>query len=772
MIIMKIKTKKKFQSLSFNGRVIKMVFTKKVIRDFRKKIVRYLLIMIVIVLGIGVSVAYTNVYESVKKTVTDNWEDCNVEDGEFMVYLPLSDEQEKGFTDKGADLEKKYYIDSEAENDLTVRLFGPRKTIDILNLYAGRLPEKDNDLVLDRVFASDNKIKVGDHLSVNKKEYTVCGFVTAVDYLQRIRNLSDAGTTSSFGIGFVTEDEFDSIAENNRADIVYNYSYVLRGAENSELKDYLFSLDKIVTPYDSYDILYSFTEKDNNSRIVYGYKSVESEKTIGIIAAVVLGALISYIISVFAVSEINEESGSIGLLFAMGYEKHQIAMQYVKLPVFIVALGSAAGCLAGKFLTGFLISSTYSYPEIHITFPPYMLLFGIAVPVVLAFIINYCVASSHLNATPLSLMRNEKKSRSAGNSEVKIKNFITSFRVHHILNEKKAYAVTALGIILSILVMMIGIAMDSTISNFADEAKADVKYNNMYMFSTQPENIPEDAEKSITRSYSLLYETTNTYFTVMVSGIVPDSRYFDFADQTKDLGTDEVLVSSAVAEKFGYDNGDTIVLKDLLHEEDYSFKIKKTADYSYGFSVFMNIDSMRKYYDMGEDYFNTVYSGEPVETGDTGIVYESTREGVENTVDNWIKLGRSEFIMFSVISVIIFVIVTFLLIKAMIERSSFDISMLKIMGYGNRDVSKIYLDHNILTVIASSAVGIPLSVAVIGKLVNMMTAAMKCYMPAYIGTKQIIISAAVILVSYFISTFIVKRHINRISFAEVLKNRE
>lgn len=72
-----------------------MVFNKKTLRDLKKEFLRYLLIIIVMVLGIGVSVAYTNVYESVKSTVLDNWEECNVEDGEFAMYMPLDDDQKK-----------------------------------------------------------------------------------------------------------------------------------------------------------------------------------------------------------------------------------------------------------------------------------------------------------------------------------------------------------------------------------------------------------------------------------------------------------------------------------------------------------------------------------------------------------------------------------------------------------------------------------------------------------------------------------------------------
>lgn len=748
-----------------------MVFNKKTLRDLKKEFLRYLLIIIVMVLGIGVSVAYTNVYESVKSTVLDNWEECNVEDGEFAMYMPLDDDQKKSFEDKGAKLEEAFYKDMETDDGLTVRMFKTRENIDLLNLHSGNMPSTDDEIVVDKVFAKNNDLAVGDSIDLGGKTYKISGTVTAVDYLQRIKEFSDAGTSSTFGVAFVTKEAFDVITEDS-SDLIYNYIYTLNGASNDELKEYLFSINQIVTPNDTYDSLYSFTERENNSRIVYGYQSVENQKTIGIIAAILVGALVAYIISVFAVNAVNEESQSIGILFAMGYERHKIALQYTKLPVIVAMIGSVLGCISGKFMTSMLISSTYSYPEIKIAFPWYMILFAVVVPVVFAFIINYIAVNKRLNTSPLALLKNESKHKNVKAVKIQSSNFIRGFRLHQLMGDIKSYAVTAFGMILAIMIMMIGIAMDSTISHFADEAVDDVKYQNMYVLSTMPDQMPEHTEVGIIKSYSLKYEPANSYFTVMVAGITPDSKYYDLAPKVEGLNEDEVVVSTAVAEKFGYKVGDTITLKDLLKDEDVSFQVKEIADYSYGFQVFMNLNAMRERYDTSSDYYNTIYSEDPIDTENMSVVYESSYDSVKDTVNNWVKLGRSEFIMFSVISIVIFVIVMFLLVKSMIERSKYNISMLKVMGYENSDISKIYINQNVYIVLAATIIGLPLSKVVIGKLVNMMTSAMKCYMPAYIGAIQFVMAVAVILIAYIISMLIVKRRVNKISLTEVLKNRD
>ena len=159
-----------------------MVFNKKALRDLKKEFLRYLLIIIVMVLGIGVSVAYTNVYESVKSTVLDNWEQCNVEDGEFAMYMPLDDDQKKDFEDKEAKLEEAFYKDMETDNGLTVRMFKTRENIDLLNLHSGSMPSTDNEIVVDKVFAKNNDLAVGDSIDLGGKTWDYSSVIRMVRF--------------------------------------------------------------------------------------------------------------------------------------------------------------------------------------------------------------------------------------------------------------------------------------------------------------------------------------------------------------------------------------------------------------------------------------------------------------------------------------------------------------------------------------------------------------------------------------------------------------
>ena len=66
-------------------------------------------------------------------------------------------------------------------------------------------------------------------------------------------------------------------------------------------------------------------------------------KTIGMIAGVLLLVLIAYVLSVFVVHSIDQESAVIGALYALGVKRKELMKQYILLPTLISLIGGAIG---------------------------------------------------------------------------------------------------------------------------------------------------------------------------------------------------------------------------------------------------------------------------------------------------------------------------------------------------------------------------------------------------------------------------------------------
>lgn len=81
--------------------------------------------------------------------------------------------------------------------------------------------------------------------------------------------------------------------------------------------------DDLLDEYFDYDIdnLTSFITADDNPRIGAASDDVIINKEVGIIAGFIVMILFSYVISVFVVHQIQNESSVIGTLYALGIKK-------------------------------------------------------------------------------------------------------------------------------------------------------------------------------------------------------------------------------------------------------------------------------------------------------------------------------------------------------------------------------------------------------------------------------------------------------------------
>ena len=120
------------------------VLNKRLLRDLKSNLGRYLALMFMIFLGIYIVVGIVGSAEIII-VGTEKWKEKNqVEDGQFSVFLPLSGEQEKELTSKGTSIEKMFSMDLRAGDGSELRVFAVREKIDLIMLDDGQLPSSEN----------------------------------------------------------------------------------------------------------------------------------------------------------------------------------------------------------------------------------------------------------------------------------------------------------------------------------------------------------------------------------------------------------------------------------------------------------------------------------------------------------------------------------------------------------------------------------------------------------------------------------------------------
>lgn len=833
------------------------VLRKRIWRDFKSNLPRYLALSLLIILAMYLVVSLVGAAETIIRGSENADSRQCVEDGDFSLFVPMKDEEMEDLEADGVTIEPQFYMDYEIDEDHTIRIFANRDEVNRIDLVKGTLAEKGNELVVERQFAEKNDISAGDVITFGGREFTVTGIGTTPDYDNVLKSLGDTGCDClHFGTGFVAADVYDTLRAEEKSikSEEYYYAYRLNGAmTDDELKDRLekleFTSGDVEDPFfqeywdrtmgkkddltdgiqelldgvkelkelkafddgiieytdgtkeaedgsnelldgiqelkdetdDMIDDIFSedaqnlmtFVKAGDNARIQAASGDQELYRSVGTIAGAILLILISYVLSVFVVHSIDQESAVIGALYALGVKRKNLMAHYVTLPTVITFVSGLIGTLLGYSSLGVPIQmqdcyNYYSLPDLDVIYMPYLFIYGIVVPPVISIIVNSLVIRKRLSKPVLTMIRNEQK---VGNGkDIKLGNmsFMNLFKIRQMLRESRTGFTVVFGMFVSLLLAMMSLEIYTYCANVNRDYVNDTKYEYMYTYKYPTEEVPEGGYEAYAKTLKKKIYGYN--FDITVMGLTENNPFFDV-----DLSdsSSKVAISSSIAYKYGLDVGDTLTLKDDEADKIYAFEIASVAQYAPSFMVFMPYDKALELFDEPEDYFNVVFSDHALDV-ETGRLYATTtKTDVKKAAGIFSDIMQGMILTIGGVSVLIFIVVMYLMMKVMIDRSSFNIALIKIFGYRNKEVKKMYLDGNFYIITIGALISIPLTKWIMDV----------AYEPAFVPNIACGIDKsfpfwmylaifAGILILYFIINHLLIRRIRKMVPAEVLKNRE
>lgn len=833
------------------------VLRKRIWRDFKSNLPRYLALSLLIILAMYLVVSLVGAAETIIRGSENADSRQCVEDGDFSLFVPMKDEEMEDLEADGVTIEPQFYMDYEIDEDHTIRIFANRDEVNRIDLVKGTLAEKENELVVERQFAKKNDISAGDVITFGGREFTVTGIGTTPDYDNVLKSLGDTGCDClHFGTGFVAADVYDTLRAEEKSikSEEYYYAYRLNGAmTDDELKDRLekleFTSGDVEDPFfqeywdrtmgkkddltdgiqelldgakelkelkafedgiieytdgtkeaedgsnelldgiqelkdetdDMIDDIFSedaqnlmtFVKAGDNARIQAASGDQELYRSVGTIAGAILLILISYVLSVFVVHSIDQESAVIGALYALGVKRKNLMAHYVTLPTVITFVSGLIGTLLGYSSLGVPIQmqdcyNYYSLPDLDVIYMPYLFIYGIVVPPVISIIVNSLVIRKRLSKPVLTMIRNEQK---VGNGkDIKLGNmsFMNLFKIRQMLRESRTGFTVVFGMFVSLLLAMMSLEIYTYCANVNRDYVNDTKYEYMYTYKYPTEEVPEGGYEAYAKTLKKKIYGYN--FDITVMGLTENNPFFDV-----DLSdsSSKVAISSSIAYKYGLDVGDTLTLKDDEADKIYAFEIASVAQYAPSFMVFMPYDKALELFDEPEDYFNVVFSDHALDV-ETGRLYATTtKTDVKKAAGIFSDIMQGMILTIGGVSVLIFIVVMYLMMKVMIDRSSFNIALIKIFGYRNKEVKKMYLDGNFYIITIGALISIPLTKWIMDV----------AYEPAFVPNIACGIDKsfpfwmylaifAGILILYFIINHLLIRRIRKMVPAEVLKNRE
>ncbi|MCR5273379.1 MAG: FtsX-like permease family protein [Lachnospiraceae bacterium] len=518
--------------------------------------------------------------------------------------------------------------------------------------------------------------------------------------------------------------------------------------------------------------LTAFILKEDNIRIGGASGDIEINKSVGMLAGIIIIILFTYVLSVFVIHQIQTESSVIGALYAMGVKKKDLMKHYIFLPTLISFLGGLIGSAFGFSDLGTSLQTTdsygyYSLPDFPKVLPVYLILYAIAMPPVVSAIVNCIVINKSLSKTALALIKNEQKVDRIKNISLGKLPFMHLFRIRQMIREKRTAFTVIAGMFVSLLIFMMGMDCYVLCDNVGKLSVEDTKYEYLYTYKYPTKEVPDGGTACYIEN--LKKEQLGYTLDITVMGIDNDNPYID-VETVK--GKNKLVISDAVAVRYGVKEGDKIILSDNANDTDYAFTVADVVPYSVGLTVFMDIDSMRELFGESDDYYNAVMSDKELDIEEDRLYSLTSKADTERASSIFVDLMRPMFVMMISVSVVITFIVIYLMTTVMIDRGSFGIALFKIFGFNTKEVKKLYLDGNMLVIALGALVCIPLSKIFMDAIFPMFIPNVACCIHLEFEPIYYVLIFAAILVMYKFICLAITGKLNRITPAEILKNRE
>lgn len=801
---------------------MKSPLRKRLPRELKSEIGKYLIVFILMVTTIGFVSGFLVADGSMLIAYNESFEKYNIEDGNLRTAEQIYKTQREEIEKLGIKLYENFYLEESLDNGSTMRIFKNREEVNRVCLMKGELPAKTGEIAIDRMYADNNSLSVGDTLQSGKKTWKITGLVALSDYSCLFQNNNDSMFDSvKFGVSVVTEDEFDSLKQDK---LQYNYSWKYDQKPKTEKEekevseDLMEDIGKIVT-------LEAFVPQYQNQAINFTGDDMGSDKAMIIMLLYIVIVIMAFVFGITISNTIRKEAGVIGTLRASGYTRRELVMHYMTLPVLITLVGALIGNILGytvfKGVCAGMYYGSYSLPTYVTIWNAEAFLLTTVVPVIIMLVVNYGILRHKLKLSPLKFLRRDlsgRKQKRAIRLSPKIKIF-SRFRLRVIFQNMSNYIVLFIGILFANLLLMFGLLLPSVLSHYQLEIQDNMLAKYQYMlqvpvsavsgnkfeslvslleFYMDSETKNEDAEKFSAYSLNTLpgkYKSEE----VLLYGIEPDSKYVkinfdDTQDKIESGNTEEkknegktdkpadeikkestgVYISKAYADKFLLHEGDTITLKEKYEKDEYSFKIVGIYDYTATLCVFMPRSDLNDLFDLGDDYYSGYFS-------DTEITdIKNQYIGSVVNLDALTKISRqldvsmgSMMGLVNGFAIMIYMVLIYLLSKIIIEKNAQSISMVKILGYTNGEISRLYILSTSVVVVLCLLLSLPIETAVMNVLFReMMLASISGWITLWIDPMIYVQMFGAGIVTYGLVALLEFRRVKKVPMDEALKNVE
>jgi putative ABC transport system permease protein len=754
---------------------------KRLPREFAGEIAKYIVIFIFMTAVIGLISGFLIADGSMLDTYNKSFDKYNIENGNFELYPKADDKLIDRLEEENVTIYENFYKEETvkvhnneklSEDDQSViRFYINRKDIDKVDVMEGRLAEDINEIAIDRMYAVNNNIKVGDTINAGGRILKVTGYVALSDYSCLFSDNSDTMFDSvKFGVGVVSESCFEAY-DDTHIHYVYSWKYDNEPADDIEEKEMADDFMKVIS---NNAILTNYIPGYLNQAIHFTGDDIGSDRAMMIVLLYVVIVIMAFVFAVTTNNTIFKEANVIGTLRASGYTRGELLAHYILLPIIVTIIGALVGNILGYTVFKNIFVNTY-YESYSLTtyttlWNAEAFLLTTIVPFVIMVVINVLIIGYRLRLSPLKFLRKDlavrKKKKALRLPGFK---FFNRFRLRIIIQNMPNYITLFIGILFANILLIFGLMMSPLLAHYQNEIQDKLIAQHQYVLKVPVEVDNDEAEKYCAKTLSTIDGRLKSE-DVLIYGAANNSRYIDI--NSNELKPGEVYVSNGYAEKFRINKGDKITLKEKYEDKEYTFTVKGMYDYPSSFAIFMSDDYFKDIFDKAEDYYSGYLSSEKLDIDEKYVATEITLDDLTKVSRQLDRSMGTSFELVKIFAVVLFAVLMFLLTKLIVEKNSTSISMVKILGYSNREISRLYVTSTTIVVVISVIINIMLSVVIMNWLfrvfMEQMSGWISCYYAPYVFVLMFVLNVGVYAL---ISVFMMYK-IKKIPMDEALKNVE
>lgn len=690
---------------------------KRILRELKSELPKYTILVLFLVTIIGFISGFLVASGSLRIAYDEGFEKYNIEDGNFEYYAKAEETTIATLEKEGVKIYENFYIERETKNvDSTLRIYQNREEVDKVFLMEGVFPESKDEIAIDRMYADNNGLKVGE------------------------------------------------------AGLHYNYSWTYDRAPSNEREEKEMA-EEFMEALSEKGVLTNYVPQYLNQAIKFTDEDMGSDRIMFVTFLYIVIAIIAFVFAVTTSNMITKEATVIGTLRASGYTKGEIIRHYMALPVLVTLVSAVVGNILGY--TAFLkvainiYYTNYSLPTFVTVWNADAFIKTTVIPVMLMIAINYVIIASKMGLSPMKFLRRDlskRQKKKAFKLNTKI-GIMKRFRLRIIFQNMPNYVTLIVGIFFANVIMILGMAFPALLTHYQESISDSIISNYQYVLKTEVET--EGAEKYSAASLATIEGRLKSE-SVSLFGISTESEYLSL-----DLEDDKVYISSSLSEKFGVSEGESITLKEEYGDKEYSFDVAGIYDYSAGIAVFMSQEFFNETFGYDEGYFNGYLSDEKIEDIDEMFIATVITEDDINKMSRQLNASLGGvFDIFFWFGLVMFVLIIYLLSKLVIEKNAQSISMTKILGYSNKEISKLYVMSTSLVVIISFIVTMPIVNKLMEIVCVIMLSEFSGWILYYILFSAFIKVIAAGIVAYAVIAFMQFRNVKKIPLDVALKNVE